>query len=195
MKNQKGFSAVIVLLSVLVVTAIGFTGYYVWNTQQDNKEAPVATVAGSQEQAPTVSTDNNSNIEYTELPTLGIKLVKNEQSKKFVFDQNDQSVIVRSNNLAEAMDTVCMQDHGGNGILAVVSKEQKDPLGNTEGPVTVKTIKQFDNAYLVISRSPGGGNGWVCGSQGAESFPSSLQKTIDQLTTELEDVLQNSTKL
>lgn len=50
MKKQNGFSAVIALLSILVVTAIGFTGYYVWNTQQDMKEdtnsstAPVTNV-------------------------------------------------------------------------------------------------------------------------------------------------------
>ncbi len=50
MKKQNGFSAVIVLLSILVVTAIGFTGYYVWNTQQDKKEDTSTTqpaVAGA----------------------------------------------------------------------------------------------------------------------------------------------------
>ena len=51
MKNQKGFSAVIVLLSILVITAIGFTGYYVFSKQRDTKETPVAAVAGAQEQA------------------------------------------------------------------------------------------------------------------------------------------------
>ena len=38
MNRQNGFSAVIVLLSILVITVIGFTGYYVWNTQQDKKD-------------------------------------------------------------------------------------------------------------------------------------------------------------
>jgi hypothetical protein len=36
--NNKGVGAVIILLSILVVTAIGFTGYYVWNSQQNSKE-------------------------------------------------------------------------------------------------------------------------------------------------------------
>jgi len=56
MKKQNGFSAVIVLLSILVVTAIGFTGYYVWNTQQDKKEDTSTTqpaVAGAEETAAT----------------------------------------------------------------------------------------------------------------------------------------------
>jgi len=46
MTKQKGFSAVIVLLSILVVTAVGFTGYYVWNSQQDKKadQQPEATI-------------------------------------------------------------------------------------------------------------------------------------------------------
>ena len=40
MNKQKGFSTVIVLLSVLVVTAVGFAGYYVYN-QQENKSKQV----------------------------------------------------------------------------------------------------------------------------------------------------------
>lgn len=38
MNKQKGFSAVVLLLSLILVVAIGFTGYYVWNTQQNKKE-------------------------------------------------------------------------------------------------------------------------------------------------------------
>ena len=46
MKNQKGFSAVVLLLSLILVVAIGFTGYFVWNTQQ-NKETK-SSVAGNE---------------------------------------------------------------------------------------------------------------------------------------------------
>ena len=38
MVNQKGFSAVIVLLGLLLVVAVGFTGYFVWNTQNSKKD-------------------------------------------------------------------------------------------------------------------------------------------------------------
>ena len=35
--KQKGFSTVILLLSLILVAIVGFTGYYVWN-QQNNKK-------------------------------------------------------------------------------------------------------------------------------------------------------------
>lgn len=54
MKKQNGFSVVIVLLSILVVTAIGFTGYYVWNTQQDKNNKQET------EQAPTSNSSASS---------------------------------------------------------------------------------------------------------------------------------------
>ncbi len=38
MNNQKGFSAVIVLLSLILLVAVGFTGYFVWNTQNSKKD-------------------------------------------------------------------------------------------------------------------------------------------------------------
>lgn len=41
--NQKGFSAVVILLALLLIVAIGFTGYYVWNTQQNKKTASAET--------------------------------------------------------------------------------------------------------------------------------------------------------
>jgi len=34
-QNQSGFGAVEVLLLLLLVTIVGFAGYYVWNNQQD----------------------------------------------------------------------------------------------------------------------------------------------------------------
>ena len=38
MKNQKGFGLVEGILIVLVISALGFGGYYVWNQQQESQE-------------------------------------------------------------------------------------------------------------------------------------------------------------
>lgn len=59
MKNQKGFSAVLVLLSLILVVAIGFTGYFVWNIQQ-NKETE-NSVSGNE------VTDNSKTNELKEI--------------------------------------------------------------------------------------------------------------------------------
>jgi hypothetical protein len=42
-RNNKGLGAVVVLLSMLVVTAVGFMGYYVWNSQQDKNKNTVVS--------------------------------------------------------------------------------------------------------------------------------------------------------
>ena len=38
MKNQKGFSAIYVVLIITIVGIIGFTGWYVYNTQRNNNK-------------------------------------------------------------------------------------------------------------------------------------------------------------
>lgn len=37
MKTQKGFSAVVVLLALLLISIVGFSGYYIWHTQQNQE--------------------------------------------------------------------------------------------------------------------------------------------------------------
>ncbi|MCA9351079.1 hypothetical protein KC874_05310 [Candidatus Saccharibacteria bacterium] len=77
MINHKGFSAVIVLLSILVLTAIGFTGYYVWNTQQEDDQLNAA----NQQSATLVSQEptntNNSPVDtqkYLVINEWGVKI-------------------------------------------------------------------------------------------------------------------------
>ena len=53
MKTQKGFAIVPILLILLLITAVGFTGYYVWDTQNNKKPDSSASVAGETKTSPT----------------------------------------------------------------------------------------------------------------------------------------------
>lgn len=76
LKNQKGFSAVVILLALILVAIVGFTGYYVWNTQQDkndqNKQAAVANTAKQ----------NTANTNQTEKPDTQKYLIIKEWNVK-----------------------------------------------------------------------------------------------------------------
>ena len=64
MKNQNGFSAAILLLTILVITAIGLTGYFVWNQQTTKNKEETSQVAGQQQAKQETKT--------TETPKTGI---------------------------------------------------------------------------------------------------------------------------
>ncbi len=50
MNKQKGFSAVILLLSLVLIVAVGFTGYYVWNTQKNKDNSKEVAPASATKQ-------------------------------------------------------------------------------------------------------------------------------------------------
>jgi len=55
-KEEKGFSAVEMLLSLIAVTLIAFVGYYVWNTQKTTDETLTAAGKTASVAAPKVAT-------------------------------------------------------------------------------------------------------------------------------------------
>jgi hypothetical protein len=93
MYKQKGFSAVVLLLGLLLIVAVGFTGYYVWNTQNNNKD-------NSKEVAPAAATKQESNQEtpapvkeeqkYLVIKEWGVKIpVDDNYTYKYsIYDSN-----------------------------------------------------------------------------------------------------------
>ena len=63
MKGQKGFSAVALLLSLILVVAIGFTGYFVWNTQNNKKDDAAEVALATDTKISTTPSDEEKNIE------------------------------------------------------------------------------------------------------------------------------------
>jgi hypothetical protein len=60
MKNQKGFSLVEALLLIITLTLIGFAGWYVWNTNHEDKKKDIKTTGTSDETQAKVKTDPTS---------------------------------------------------------------------------------------------------------------------------------------
>ena len=49
MKNQKGFGIVPVLLVLILISIVSFTGYFVWNRQTEKNKEETSQVAGQQD--------------------------------------------------------------------------------------------------------------------------------------------------
>jgi Tfp pilus assembly protein PilX len=150
MKKQNGFSAVIVLLSILVVTAIGFTGYYVWNTQQDKKEDTSTTqpaVAGAEET--TATTEQTAEQapqdtqKYLVIEEWGVKIPVDKKYSdlyinKYCVDDRDYCAFIYSPTqitLAKSINGTCYSPADSNNIGRIVRYKNPDGqhLGTTSG--------------------------------------------------------------
>jgi hypothetical protein len=184
MKKQNGFSAVIVLLSILVVTAIGFTGYYVWNTQQESNKQDSQV-----KQEPL--TTNITSPEYINIDSLGIKIPASNVSRSFTYEASNDGVIIKSSKLRDLMNTTCGSNNGGDGVVAIISKEVKPlNINPNESPVGKSVIKDFDK--FVIWYSDGPGNGWVCGHSDTVNMTDELMNELDNYHNQIEEVLKTA---
>lgn len=187
MKKQNGFSVVVVLLSILVVTALGLTGYYVWNTQNNKKDV---TIAGNETSKPTVN-----KIDYISLNALGIKIPETPATKKYVFleDSSNQSVTVKSQSLSKMMDDKCMQGHGGDGVVAYAQKIDKNEYNPEVSEFLGEKIYENESSVIIFGYGPG--NGWICGSSGSESVPVDLRTELDAKRNEVKEIFKSAQPL
>lgn len=133
MKNQKGFSVVVVILALLLIVAVGFTGYYVWNSQQSKM-----TVSGNQSKIdPAVTTQKT-----TEIPTQNTDTRNTYTSK----------VLGLTMKLPEGWTASELSD--GSGMVTIKSKnytEKETGIGSMEpvSGVKVEVTSQPSNGKPV----------------------------------------------
>jgi len=155
MTKQKGFSAVIVLLSILVVTAVGFTGYYVWNSQQDKKadQQPEATITqpkstdSKQTSSETTNTTQNTQ-KYLVIKEWGVVLdgIESGVISYKMIGQNSVGFIVPS---SKSVSEDC-RDLG----IGIVRASNKDSLPQ----INIEYTKFVNGYYYSIGGSPGACN-------------------------------------
>jgi hypothetical protein len=103
-RNNKGIGAVVVLLSILVVTAVGFTGYYVWNSQNNDSVSSNDVVSENTDTTNEDSTKsdqpiNNENTENTAIviKELGVQIPYGDAANiVYVFDDQARESMVGS---------------------------------------------------------------------------------------------------
>ncbi|MBP9852656.1 MAG: hypothetical protein QG629_73 [Patescibacteria group bacterium] len=88
-KSQKGFTAIEGLLVIILVGILGFTGWFVWNSQrQTNKTTEQTVTSGFVAKKKTAITKpvetaiNTTDENYLEIKEWGVKLLLNDEIKK-----------------------------------------------------------------------------------------------------------------
>lgn len=175
MKNQKGFSAVIVLLGLLLVVAVGFTGYFVWNTQNSKKDtaaevAPAtATKPETKQETPAPAKEEQK---YLVIKEWGVKIpVSGEISDlSYIYNKSEDTVTLKTEKLSEQQKQLTglnsVDELGGIGLLSRNNRSYNLELGSAiqnDGPFIGYYIGSTGGySYVLLppsqSSCPEGGN-------------------------------------
>ena len=131
MNKQKGFSAVIVLLIILVLGAVGFAGYYVYkqqnkNTTTDSNNIPTAQTEQKQPETPTPNLKD-----YITFNEMGIKAPKESINSNiyYIYDtylhenfgNNSQIIKVNSKAIHDTLNQKLQNDPTSSTISAEIT--------------------------------------------------------------------------
>ncbi len=134
MKGQKGFSAVVLLLGILVVTAVGFTAYYVWNTQNNKKEESVVVEPTAEVKSENVNNDTKTpdTQKYLVIKEWGVKIPISDKfaDLNYRFNSTEDTVTLSTKTLANYQQQLTAGqgvngDFGGIGLLSRNDKVYK----------------------------------------------------------------------
>lgn len=134
MKGQKGFSAVVLLLGILVVTAVGFTAYYVWNTQNNKKEESVVVEPTAEVKSETVNNNTKTpdTQKYLVIKEWGVKIPISDKfaDLNYRFNSTEDTVTLSTKTLANYQQQLTAGqgvngDFGGIGLLSRNDKVYK----------------------------------------------------------------------
>lgn len=134
MKGQKGFSVVVLLLSILVVTAVGFTAYYVWNTQNNKKEESVVVEPTAEVKSENVNNDTKTpdTQKYLVIKEWGVKIPISDKfaDLNYRFNSTEDTVTLSTKTLANYQQQLTAGqgvngDFGGIGLLSRNDKVYK----------------------------------------------------------------------
>ncbi len=181
--NQKGFGAIEGLLAVIAVSLVFGIGFYVVNSNKDNKKTETTN---SVPQKSDEKLTEQPKIEYIELKDLGVKIEKNKVTDKFTFTLIATGVSVTSNELKMLEDKNCSVEAGGVG--AVNSLVKVTGTFNQEANPFSSLVKQFSNFFII---SNGTANGFACTAE-SEALVKEVSDKRTSLASELQQELKKT---
>mgnify|MGYP000113615574 CR=1 FL=1 len=148
MSNKKGFSVVALLLTMLVITAVSFTGYYVW-LNQDNKQEKKSSL-----------TDPNASNKQVGLEELNSKVCNSRDTFCLNYPESWKSTIeARDQNTpaTQGDETITIVSPGGSKLTLHTNVSGFGGVCN-EGDVStnitnVKSFKGNSSRSIVTTKS------------------------------------------
>ena len=165
MNKQKGFSAVILLLSLVLIVAVGFTGYYVWNTQnnkEDNKAEVAPATTTKQETKQDAPSPVKEEQKYLVIKEWGVKIPLSEKitDLTYRFNANEGTVTLKTALLIEYQNQLYAGSNdelSGIGLLTQNPKQYNQDMGTAiqnDGPFAGYYVgTDGKNSYVLLPPS------------------------------------------
>lgn len=153
-QNQHGFSAVELLLVILVLAVLGFGGWYVWNANHKSSVTPQNTTSS------TDASSSQTSTKYLTISGQGVRLpLTSELSGLSVgtvedsgYSATDKSITIRASELDG--DWTCAADSNDiKGTIGTISITKQDKRSGPGNPIVTKKIGETTYGF-----EPGGSN-------------------------------------
>lgn len=169
-KYQKGFGLIETLLILILVTLLGFVGWYVWNSQDKNKDNTNQSANSSAIQS------DNKNTSAFKIKELGIQFKLPDELKELIYATHDNTVSFYMPDLNKLAPS-CDKD---TTVIAI--NVWSKGSGKYEDVPGMGLVKQFNNFYIARE---GGPSGLICSDE-------SVGKKISDLKAKYATALYNS---
>lgn len=148
-KTQKGFALIESLLIILILTIIGFGGYYVWHTQKQTDKTNSDTLKASQ--STTVPSSDNSPVAYLTIKEWGVrmKLSNETTSLYYAIKPDDPNVAYLGFRTIDKIAPSCAADQHSLALIFRQTPAQHDEnVKSSNGlPADIGTTKIGDYYY------------------------------------------------
>jgi prepilin-type N-terminal cleavage/methylation domain-containing protein len=141
-QNQKGFSAIELLLVMLIVAVLGFTGYYVYHNQHTAKAVVVKTTSTSSPAAAS-GTSTAKPASYFTIAAWGVRAPYSGSLtlESNVTTSDGETYAYLSSSQLDASDPACAVTNGGYG--GVITRYASTDMVQDEDGSTNQTPAQY----------------------------------------------------
>jgi hypothetical protein len=155
--SDNGFSAVEILLVLVIVILIGVIGGLVYHNDHKTTVPQTASAKSS----PTSSSTKPSTTSVIKIPQLGIEIVVPNALKGLIYAVSDQTSVNGEASIAvgfstpalAAADPGCSAAHGPLGVIAKTDGQY--PAGANDENSSGQLVKQYPNFYISYDPSQG----------------------------------------
>lgn len=145
-QKQFGFAAIETTLILVVLAIVGFTGYYVWHSQQQTSKALDVANDTAQSAAPKKTANSTLAQKYLIIKEWGIKIPLSSDLRGAYYTYNSESkAVYLSNDSYKGTD--CAADDVSLGAISRFTAADKDDEGNTLLAYSPDAVKIGDYYY------------------------------------------------